>query len=182
MEQNMEQETILEVVRKCSREGNGIISILENVQDEFGYLPREALRTVAAEAGYPLIDIYGVATFYKSFRLKPRGKYFITVCSGTACHVRGSQRILEKIEKDLDIEVGETTKDKLFTLEAVNCLGACALGPVVVVNDQYHGNMTVMKTEALFKELKKQEEEAEAEAEAEVEERTEGQAEEVLSA
>ena len=84
---------------------------------------------------------------------------------GTACHVRGSQRILEKIEKDLDIKVGETTEDKLFTLEAVNCLGACALGPVVVINDQYHGNMTVMKTEALFKELKKQEEEAEAEGE-----------------
>ncbi|NIM12496.1 MAG: NAD(P)H-dependent oxidoreductase subunit E [Candidatus Aminicenantes bacterium] len=161
----MEMESILEIVRKCNQEGNGIISILENIQDEFGYLPEEALRTLADETGHPLIDIYGVATFYKSFSLTPRGKYFVTVCVGTACHVRGSQRIREKIEKGLDIRVGETTKDNLFTLEAVNCLGACALGPIVVVNGEYHGNMTVMKTEALFNSLKKQEEQAEEQAE-----------------
>ena len=164
----METEDTVNFVKKLKEKENGIISILENIQDEFGYLPEEALRAVADETGHPLIDIYGVATFYKSFSLKPRGKYFITACEGTACHVRGSQRILGKIEKGLDIKVGETTKDNLFTLEAVNCLGACALGPIIVVNGEYHGNMTVGKTEALFNKLKKQEENAEAAAEEEL--------------
>ncbi len=154
----MSEGNVSQVENKQDRRQAGIISTLEGIQEEFGYLPEEALRTLANETGYSLIDIYSVATFYKSFSLKPRGKYFITACEGTACHVRGSKRILEKIEKGLDIKVGETTEDKLFTLEAVNCLGACALGPIVVVNGEYHGNMTVIKTEALFHNLKKQEE------------------------
>ena len=154
----MSEGNMSQVETKHNKKEAGIISTLESIQDKFGYLPEEALRTVADETGHSLIDIYGVATFYKAFRLEPRGEYLVTVCVGTACHVRGSQRILEKMERDIDIKVGETTKDNLFTLEAVNCLGACALGPIVVVNGEYHGNMTVIKTEKLFKELKKQKE------------------------
>ncbi len=157
----MEMESIAKVVKKHKQQGKGMISILENIQEEFGYLPEEALRTLADETGHSLIDIYGIATFYKSFSLCPRGKYFITVCMGTACHVRGSKQILEKIERDLDVKVGQTTPDNLFTLEAVNCLGACALGPIIVVNGEYHGNMTVIRTEKLFNKLKKQEKQAE---------------------
>ena len=159
----MSEGNMSQVEKKHNEKQAGIISTLEGIQEEFGYLPEEALRNLANETGHPLIDIYGVATFYKSFSLKPRGKYFITACEGTACHVRGSKRILEKLEKGLDIKVGETTGDKLFTLEAVNCLGACALGPIIVVNSEYHGNMTVIKTEALLNKLKKQEETAKEE-------------------
>lgn len=159
----MSEGNMSQLEKKHNEKQAGIITTLESIQEEFGYLPEEALRNLANESGHPLIDIYGVATFYKSFSLKPRGKYFITACEGTACHVRGSKRILEKLEKSLDIKVGETTEDKLFTLEAVNCLGACALGPVIVVNGEYHGNMTVIKTEALFNKLKKQEETAKEE-------------------
>ncbi len=159
----MSEGNMSQVEAKYNMTQGGIISIMESIQEEFGYLPEEALKTMANETGHSLMDIYGVATFYKAFRLEPRGKYLVTVCVGTACHVRGSQRILEKMERDIDIKVGETTQDNLFTLEAVNCLGACALGPIVVVNGEYHGNMTVIKTEKLFKELKKQEEKAKEE-------------------
>jgi NADH-quinone oxidoreductase subunit E len=154
----MSEGNMSQLEKENNQQQAGIISTLEGIQEEFGYLPEEALRNLSNETGHSLIDIYGVATFYKAFSLKPRGKYFITACEGTACHVRGSKRIIEKIEKSLDIKVGETTGDKLFTLEAVNCLGACALGPIIVVNGEYHGNMTVIKTEALLNKLKKQEE------------------------
>ena len=151
----MDLGNITEFVKETSRNNRGIIATLEGIQSEYGYLPEEALRILAQVTGIPFIDIYSTATFYKSFSLTPRGKHYTTVCMGTACHVRGSQQILEKIERDLSMNVGETTSDQLFTLEAVNCLGACALGPIIVVNDKYHGNMTVSKTERLFKKLKK---------------------------
>lgn len=154
----MSEGNMSQLEKKHNDKQAGIITTLEGIQDRFGYLPEEELRTLANETGHSLIDIYGVATFFKAFSLTPRGKHYVTVCMGTACHVRGAQQISEKIERDLDVKVGQTTKDNLFTLEAVNCLGACALGPIVVVDGEYHGNMNVIRTEKLFKKLKKQEE------------------------
>jgi len=138
-------------LEKWNNDSSCLISILLDIQDEFNYLPEEALTMVAENLNIPLINIYSVATFYKVFSLQPRGKYLINVCLGTACHVRGGKRIVEEIERILDIVVGETTPDMQFTLETVRCLGACALGPVVVINDEYHGHMDVKKTGKLLK-------------------------------
>jgi NADH:ubiquinone oxidoreductase subunit E len=121
--------------------GDGLISVLEQVQGQYRYLPREAMVLVSERLGVPLSQTYSVATFYHAFSLKPRGQYLIRVCLGTACHVRGSQRVLEKVSKLLSIKPGETTPDRLFTLETVNCLGACALGPIMVVENEYFGQM-----------------------------------------
>jgi NADH-quinone oxidoreductase subunit E len=114
-----------------------LISILESIQAECGYLPQDALRQVAEKTGRSLRDVYGVATFYKAFSLKPRGRHLVSVCMGTACHVRGAPKVAEEFERQLGIPVGETTADKEFSLETVNCLGACALGPTVVVDGHY---------------------------------------------
>lgn len=120
-----------------------LIAILLDVQESFNYLPADALRQVARALCIPLIDVLGVATFYRAFSLKPRGKHLCLVCLGTACHVRGGQKILEEVERKLDVPAGENTKDGEFTLETVACLGCCAIGPVVVVDGTYHGHATV---------------------------------------
>lgn len=133
----MNPEVVQNILKKHSENRDGLISILEDIQTRFGYLPADALKIVADETGKSLVDIYGVATFYKSFSLKPRGKHLISVCLGTACHVRGAPSIAEEFEKQLHVKAGETTADREFTLETVNCLGACALGPVVVVDGHY---------------------------------------------
>lgn len=128
-----------------------LISILEDIQEQYNYLPEEYLRAVAKQLNIPLRDVYGVATFYHAFSLEPRGKHCLTVCLGTACHVRGGARIADKLSQKLNIKPGETTKDKKFTLETVNCLGACALGPVVVLDKKSHGNMSPVSAEKLLK-------------------------------
>lgn len=138
-------------LNKWNNDSSCLISILLDIQDEYNYLPQEALCMVAEDLGIPLINIYSAATFYKVFSLQPRGKYLINVCVGTACHVRGGQRVVEEIERILDVCVGETTPDMQFTLETVRCLGACALGPVVVVNEEYHGHMDAKKVGKLIK-------------------------------
>jgi NADH-quinone oxidoreductase subunit E len=120
-----------------------LIAILLDVQETCNYLPPESLRQVAKALGMPLIDVLGVATFYRAFSLKPRGKHTCLVCLGTACHVRGGQKILEEVERKLDVSAGENTKDGEFTLETVACLGCCAIGPVVVIDGEYHGHATV---------------------------------------
>ena len=140
-------------VERHKNNKSALISILQDIQAEYKWLPKEAIIEVAKKLDMPLIDVYAAATFYKAFRLKPRGKYLITVCLGTACHVRGSARIRDEFEKRLGIKEGETTPDKMFTFETVNCLGACALGPIVVINGEYHGNMTIKKVNLLLKEL-----------------------------
>ena len=127
-----------------------LIAILQDVQDEFGYLPEEALRRVSERLGVPLIQVYGVATFFKAFRLKPRGRHLVTVCMGTACYVRGAPAVLEELKRLLGVQPGETTEDMEFTLETVNCLGACALGPVVVVDDEYHEKVTPGKVKKIL--------------------------------
>jgi NADH-quinone oxidoreductase subunit E len=129
---------------------NALISILQDVQAEYNWLPREAIIEVARKLDIPLIDVYAVATFYRQFSLKPRGKHIVTVCVGTACHVRGGTRIAEEISHRLDVELGETTKDMQFTLETVNCLGCCAIGPVVVMDGEYYGEMNARKAGSLL--------------------------------
>ena len=118
-----------------------LIPALQKVQDYFGYLPRPAVEQVSKRMRIPLSRLYGVATFYAQFKMKPRGRYIIRVCQGTACHIQGSPKIAERIEEELGIESGETTDDLRFTLEEVACIGACALAPVIVINDEPHGRL-----------------------------------------
>ena len=120
-----------------------LIQMLQEVHEEFNYLPEDALRRISHRLKIPFAEVYGTASFYKAFSLEPRGEHIMQVCMGTACHVRGAGRILDELERILSIGPGMTTEDRLFTLETVNCLGACALGPIVVVDGQYHGNMTI---------------------------------------
>ena len=142
--------------REVCNEGS-IISALEKIQERYRYLPKEALILASQRLGVPLSQAYAVATFYNAFSLKPKGKYCLQICMGTACHVRGSPQILDQMETKLKIKAGETSRDRLFTLETVNCLGACALGPIVVVNDEYSGQMTVQKSDALTRRLMRKE-------------------------
>ena len=138
----MNRNEILSILGKHDGERGGLISILEEIQAKYRYLPAEAMQMVADETGRSLVDVYGVATFYKSFSLKPRGKHLCSVCVGTACHVRQAPIIAEEFERQLGAKPGETTADKEFTLETVNCLGACALGPIVVVDGHYFSNVS----------------------------------------
>ena len=146
----MASEEISTIVEKVGSSKGGLISILEEIQAKYSYLPEDALRAVAEETGRSLIDIYGVATFYRAFSLKPRGKHLISVCLGTACHVRGGPAIAEEIERQLGIRGGETTSDNEFTLETVNCLGACALGPVVVADGHYFSKMKISMVKGIL--------------------------------
>ena len=138
--------------------GTGLIAVLQNAQDAYGYLPRLALQEVSLQTGVSLAQIYGVASFYNQFRLSPVGKHLITICHGTACHVAGAPRITDAFSEELGIEVGKTTKDRLFTIQAVSCVGACSLAPVVRVgDDETHGRMTPDKARKLVADLRRQE-------------------------
>jgi NADH:ubiquinone oxidoreductase subunit E len=152
-----ELEKITEILNSHKRDESSLVAILQDINEEFKYLPENILSYISIKLGIPLSQIYNMATFYKAFSLKPRGKHIITVCLGTACHVRGAPRILEELKRILKIKEGETTEDKLFTLETVNCLGACALGPIVVVDNKYHGQMTIRKTSKLIERMKETE-------------------------
>ena len=127
-----------------------LVSILQDLQAECNYLPKEGLTRVSEGLDIPLSQVYSVATFFKAFSLKPRGRHSITVCLGTACHVRGAVRILENIERELGISRGGTTDDLRYTLETVNCVGACALGPIVIVDGEYSGQMKTDKVRPLL--------------------------------
>lgn len=139
----MDMRSVDTIVKEHRNSLGGLLSILSGIQAKYRYLPQEALGRVAESTGRPLIDIFAVATFYRAFSLKPRGKHLIAVCLGTACHVRGAPKIVEEFSAQLHIKPGETTSDKKFTLETVNCLGACALGPTVVVDGRYYSHVTV---------------------------------------
>jgi len=139
------------IIKKYGERKEFLICILQDIQARYGYLPREALVRVAEKLDIPPIQIYSVATFFKTFSLRPKGGHTIQVCLGTACHVRGAERVLGKIKRDLDIDVDETTKDMNFTLKTVNCLGACALGPIVEIDGKYHGHMNTTKVESVLK-------------------------------
>ncbi|MEW6747122.1 MAG: NAD(P)H-dependent oxidoreductase subunit E [Planctomycetota bacterium] len=130
-------EEVKQIVKKHGGQRGEVISILAELQARYSHLPAEALEAVAKETGRSLVDVYGVATFYRAFSLKPRGKHLCSVCLGTACHVRGAQSVAAELKRQLGVPAGETTPDREFTLETVNCLGACALGPVVVMDGHY---------------------------------------------
>jgi len=150
----MKTEEILGIVERHSGDRGGLIGMLQDIQAVYSYLPADALRIVAEQTGRSLVDIYGVATFYRAFSLTPRGKHLVSVCLGTACHVRGGPRVAEEVERQLNIRAGETTPDKMFTLETVNCLGACALGPVVVVDGHYFSGVNASKVRAILEKTK----------------------------
>lgn len=150
----MGEDTILEILDTFNAKGRPLMPVLEEIQARYSYLPEEALRLVAEETGIPLADVYAVATFYKSFSLKPRGKHLVCACLGTACHVRGAPAVTQELERQLDIRAGETTPDKEFTLETVNCLGACALGPVVLADGRYFSKVKTREVRKLLDEVK----------------------------
>lgn len=144
-----------------------LIEVLQDVQENFGYISVDAMKEISLTLGAPLIDVYRVASFYKAFKLKPSGKNVLTVCTGTACHVRGSQLLLDQALGQLKVKPGEMTEDGLFTIEHVNCLGACALGPIVTEKDAYHHHMNPGKIRKLIKSLGKNGKEEEHDEQAE---------------
>jgi NADH-quinone oxidoreductase subunit E len=134
-------EKVESIIDRFEADRGLLISILQDIQAEYSYLPREALIEVSKRLEIPLSQVFSVASFYRAFSLKPRGRHLVHVCLGTACHVRGGKRILDRLERNLKIRAGDTTEDRRFTVETVNCLGACALGPVLVVDGKYHGKI-----------------------------------------
>ncbi len=144
-----------ELIRERTGAGQpvALISLLSDIQDRYHYLPHNLLVLLSETLDIPLSQIYSVATFYNAFSLKPRGAHIVRVCMGTACHVRGAPAILNRLETKLKMRAGETSRDRQVTLETVNCLGACALGPVTVVDGAYSGQMDIAKVDRLLKNL-----------------------------
>ncbi|MGQ9672669.1 MAG: NADH-quinone oxidoreductase subunit NuoE family protein [Candidatus Aminicenantales bacterium] len=151
----MNLEKVSEILGKYQADESSLIAILQDIQEEYSYLPREALIQVSKEMNIPLSRVLSLATFFKAFSLKPKGRHPIHVCLGTACHVRGAQLVLEKFERELGIKSGDTTEDYLFSLDAVRCLGCCGLAPVVQVGEEVHGKITPAKVAGVIKKYKK---------------------------
>lgn len=150
----MSSQTLDTILEGRRSQPNQLIEVLQDVQASYGYIPKEAIQTISQGLGVPLIDVYRVASFYKAFKLKPSGKHVLTMCAGTACHVRGSGLLLDHATSQLGIKLGEVTPDGLFSIEYVNCLGACALGPIVAENGSYHHHMTPAKLRKLIETLR----------------------------
>lgn len=146
-----EIETIIE---RYENRQSAILSILQDIQAKEKYLPKEALEHLGEKLGIPINKIYRIATFYRALSLTPRGRHEVCVCMGTACHVRGAQRIVDQMKMELGIRPGETTKDRNFTLETVNCLGVCAAGPVIAIDGQYFGKMSSPKVDGTLKKFR----------------------------
>jgi NADH-quinone oxidoreductase subunit E len=142
------------IIDQFSKTRGSLIGLLQDVSESYGYLPEKVLEEVSQKLNVPMSHLYSLATFYTSFRLEPMGKHYCAICVGTACHVRGASAVVETIERELDIKAGETTKDGNFTVETVNCLGACALGPLVVIDENYHGRLDQRKAIKLLKQYK----------------------------
>jgi NADH-quinone oxidoreductase subunit E len=140
-----------------------VVGVLQDINDAYGYLPEEVLREVSQEIGVPVSTLFSLSTFYSSFRLEPIGRHHVCVCVGTACHVRGAQSIVDSLERELKINAGQTTEDQQFTLETVNCLGACALAPLVVMDEEYHGKMDQKKASRFLQALASEENDQESE-------------------
>lgn len=151
----MDFEHVGKIIDKYQEKRTALISILHDIQGKYSYLPEEALKKVASRLRMDLNDLYGVATFYKSFSLIPKGKHSITLCLGTACHVRGGPKILRELTRLLNIEPGETTPDKKFSLNVVNCMGVCAIGPVMFVDGKFYGEMNPLKAKKLLEKIDK---------------------------
>lgn len=152
--------TIDDVIRDRPSKPSQLVEVLQDIQEAFDFVSEEAMRLVSQRLAVPLIEVYRVANFYKAFSLTPRGRHLITVCTGTACHVRGAARMLDEVAGHLRVLPGETTPDGAFTVESVNCLGACALGPVVVLDGVYHHHMTPARLRKLVGSVCKADKEA----------------------
>jgi len=145
------EKSINKIVKDYDAKASRIILMLQDVQSEFKYIPKEAVKKLSNDLDIPEAQIYHITTFYKAFSLIPKGEHEIRVCLGTACHIKGGKRIAEGFERALDVKPGETTTDKKFTLETVNCLGACALAPLVQVDEENHSKMTIEKVDKVLK-------------------------------
>ena len=146
----MSIDTVDKIIDKYECETGVLIQLLLDIQHELNWIPPEAIIRINKRLKIPVSEIYRVASFYTALSLKPRGRHLVRVCSGTACYVRGGPRILDSVERILSIRAGETTVDDKFTLETVNCLGCCALGPVVEIDGQYHGKLSSANVEKLL--------------------------------
>lgn len=149
----MNLDRVNEIIDRYGADRMASLAVLQDIQREYNYLPREALELVAERLGMPLGEIYRMATFFTAFSLQPKGEYICQVCLGTACHVRGGPRILEALERELNIKAGNTTADGKFSLEAVRCVGACALGPILMINEEPHAYITPDKASKLIAQL-----------------------------
>lgn len=142
------------IIEEHKKEKGALIPVLHQAQETLGCLPEEVQAYIAEKLNIPLSEVYGVVSFYSLFSIEPKGKYKISVCLGTACYVKGSGNILEELEKQLDIKVGQTTPDGIFTLEACRCLGCCGLAPVLMVNDNVHGRLSTEDVSEIIKKYK----------------------------
>ena len=161
LELGMDAATIDAILERHHRAPSAIIAIMQDVQDEVNYVPEGTLRYVAEQLDIPVSKAFRLATFYRAFSLEPRGRHVVHVCTGTACHVRGAVKIVDALEREMGIQAGETDAELEFTLETVNCVGACALGPVIMVDNEYHGQMTGAKAVRIIRKLRRAEREAE---------------------
>lgn len=150
--------SVEDVLKDFSGQKSNLIPMLQILQTKIGYVSREGVGAIAAKLNVPQAEVYGVATFFAQFKFEPSGKYLILICTGTACFVNGSREILEALERELEIKEGQTTKDKLFTLEEVACLGCCSLAPVMMINKEIHAGLTQTKAVRIIKAIRKEEE------------------------
>ncbi|MCX5718134.1 MAG: NAD(P)H-dependent oxidoreductase subunit E [Nitrospirae bacterium] len=151
------EKTLEKILKEHEEKEGNLISILQGIQDTYGYIPHEAVHWFSKRLNIPASRFFGVITFYSQFHLNPRGKNIISVCCGTACHVKGGSKIVERLQRDLNLNsAGETTKDGEITLEVVRCVGACSIAPVVIVNNRVHPDMTAEDTSKLIKKFKKE--------------------------
>ena len=150
----MESVEIDAIIKQYGKKESSILPILQDIQAKEKYLPKDILEQVSQKMQMPLTKIFRIATFYNALSIKPRGRHKVDVCLGTACHVRGGNKIMDKLKRDLGIGVGETTKDKRFTLESVRCVGCCSLGPVAVIDGTVYGRLAQDKLPSMLKEFK----------------------------
>lgn len=160
----MDLTIVEQLLEKRGGEPSDVLEVLQDIQAEYRHLPEEALYRVSEKLAVPLIEVFRLANFYKAFTLTPRGKHLMTVCTGTACHVQGAPRFVDELLSLLQVHPGETTEDGLFTVETVNCVGACALAPVVIMDGRYYDHMTTAKLRALIEETRAKETEVTAHA------------------
>lgn len=146
-----EKTRLKKIFDRNPKNPQALITVLQDIQKEFRYLPCDAMSEAAKTLGVPLSKVFSASTFYNAFSLKPRGETVIRVCQGTACHIKGAELMIEQLETDLNIKAGETTPDLKFTIEIVNCVGACAMAPVMIVNEKYHGNVRCDRAVSLIR-------------------------------
>ncbi len=156
-EENKKDEKMEQILSKYSKEKSNLIQILNEVQEAYGYISTDAQLAISKYLNMPMAEIYGVITFYSRFTLKPKGKYNISVCLGTACYVKGSEKVLDRLKEKLGIDVGEITPDGKFSIEATRCIGACGLAPVFTVNNEVYGNATPEMIDKIIEEYKEKE-------------------------